>query len=95
MLVKYVASKVPTVRAYDVAENTAVCQLRCRPRHLTGDLNYEVLLAVLKLRMEARNRQPEAFNHHHHETKENQNKHSVHATSSGGQSMNSFCCGTT
>ena len=40
-LVKSVESKVQTVRAYDVAENTAVCQLGCRPRHLTMDLNYE------------------------------------------------------
>ena len=41
VLVKSVESKVPTVRAYDVAENTVGCQLRCRPRHLTMDLNYE------------------------------------------------------
>ena len=36
VLVKSVESKVQTVRAYDVAENTAGCQLRCRPRHLTA-----------------------------------------------------------
>ena len=41
VLVKCVEFKVPTVRAYDVAENTAGCQLRCRPRHLTVDLNYK------------------------------------------------------
>jgi len=41
VLVKSVESKVPTVRAYDVTEYTARCQLRCRPRHLTVDLNYE------------------------------------------------------
>ena len=41
VLVKYVGSKVPTVHAYDVAENSAGFQLRCQPRHLTMDLNYE------------------------------------------------------
>ena len=40
---------------------TVGCQLRCRPRHLTVVLNYEALLAVLKLLTEARNRQPETF----------------------------------
>ena len=44
-------SKVLTARAYDVAESSVGCQLRCRPRHLTEVLNYEALLAVLKLHL--------------------------------------------
>ena len=40
---------------------TVGCQIRCRSRHLTVVLNYEALLAVLKLLTEARNRQPETF----------------------------------
>ena len=61
MLVKSVVSKVPTALAYDVARSSVGCQLRCQPRHLTVVLNYEALLAVLKLLTEARNRQPEIF----------------------------------
>ena len=62
MLVKSVASKVTTVLAYDIARISVGCQLRCRPRHLTTILNYEAILAVLKLLTEAaRNRQLETF----------------------------------
>ena len=61
VLVKSVESVVPTALAYDVARSSIGCQLRCRPRHLTAGLNYEVILAALKLLTEARNRQPETF----------------------------------
>ena len=61
VLVKYVESKVPTALAYDVARSFVGCQLRSQPRHFTAVLNKEMILAVLKLLMDARNRQPETF----------------------------------
>ena len=62
VLVKPAVSKVRTVLAYDVTRSSVGCQLMCQPRHLTTVQNYEALLAVLKLRKEARNRQPGTFN---------------------------------
>ena len=55
--IKSVESRVPTTLAYDVAQSSVGCPLRCRPRHLTRVLNYKAVLKLyLRLEIGSRKR---------------------------------------
>ena len=61
MLVKSVESKVPTVRAYDVAEIYRWVPDQVSTSSLDRGSKLRGVMAVLKLLTEARNRHPETF----------------------------------